>query len=193
MTEQEIEIFSFGVTIQSVKMKVKFPCKMIIELRGTTLTNEVSSNDSNKFIFNQEANLKGDHLRSFFELTITITTDKGARYIAGVIKLQQSELINQEGELLIIPLSKCLDPEATCEIRVQEVTSEKVMRKMQLDKSIPGKRKRYRKFRFPEPKSRHRRVRRGQIGVSFSFREFQAKTRMGRTQKPGRGIRWRQN
>lgn len=60
MTEQEIDVYSFVITVQSIKMKVKFPCKMTIDLKGTCITSEVSSNESNKFIFNQEVSLKGD-------------------------------------------------------------------------------------------------------------------------------------
>lgn len=50
-TEQEIEMFSYTLNIQSVKMKVKFVCKMRLEHNGV-LTAEVSANDAGKFIFN---------------------------------------------------------------------------------------------------------------------------------------------
>lgn len=66
MTEQEVDVYSFTVSIQSIKMKVKFPCKMTIELKGGAVTPEVAPNDSNKFIFNKEINLKEDSDKHFF-------------------------------------------------------------------------------------------------------------------------------
>lgn len=49
--DQEVEVYAYTLNIQSVKMKVKFPCKMILEHDGVT-TPEVSQNDAGKFIFN---------------------------------------------------------------------------------------------------------------------------------------------
>ena len=70
---------------------------MSLDLKGSPLSPDVQPNDFNKFIFNKEITLKEDDGRPFLEITANIITDKGAKYIAGVIKLQQSELIKQEG------------------------------------------------------------------------------------------------
>ena len=112
-TEQEVEVYAYTLNIQSVKMKVKFACKMRLEHGGVS-TPEVSVNEAGKFIFNHEFTLKEDTDHSMFEIVGHLTTEKGAKYIAGVIKLLQSELVHQEGEMLIVPLSKCLDSEASC-------------------------------------------------------------------------------
>lgn len=56
----------------------------------------MSQNETGKFIFNQEVTLKEDTTdRAYFEIIAAITTDKNAKYIAGVIKLAQSELVHQ--------------------------------------------------------------------------------------------------
>jgi hypothetical protein len=49
----ELEIFQFQLTLVSVKMKVKFPCKMTIEQSGQALTKEVPPAEEGKFLFNQ--------------------------------------------------------------------------------------------------------------------------------------------
>lgn len=83
-------MYSYTLNIQSIKMKVKFPCKMKLEYAGEILTSEVGQNDSGKFIFNQEVTLKEDTDRTYFEIIANIATDKGAKYIAGIIKLAQA-------------------------------------------------------------------------------------------------------
>lgn len=113
-------------------MKVKFACKMKLEYNGM-FTPEVSQNDAGKFIFNHEITLKEDTSHSHFEIVAHIATDKGAKYIAGVIKLMQSELVHQEGEMLVVSLSKCIDQDASCELRVDQVSSEKAIKKVGLD------------------------------------------------------------
>ena len=62
--------------------------------------------------------------------------------------MMQSELINQEGEMLIVNLSKCLDSEALCELRVDQVSSDKVMQKIGLDKMMQN---RYKEGRHLSP------------------------------------------
>lgn len=46
-------MYSYTLNIQSIKMKVKFPCKMKLEYAGEVLTSEVGQNEAGKFIFNQ--------------------------------------------------------------------------------------------------------------------------------------------
>jgi len=39
------------------------------------------------------------------------------------MKLLGAELLRSQGERLVIPLAKCLDPEAFCELKVEQVTN----------------------------------------------------------------------
>ena len=67
--------------------------------------------------------MKDETQRDCFELTVNLLTDKGAKYIAAVIKLYKSELIRSEGERLVLSLSKCIDSEGFCEVKVDQVTA----------------------------------------------------------------------
>ena len=58
-------MYSYTLNIQSVKMKVKFACKMKLEAHAE-FTSEVSQNEAGKFIFNQEFTLKEDTDRQHF-------------------------------------------------------------------------------------------------------------------------------
>lgn len=49
--------------------------------------------------------------------------------MGGVIKLMENELIGSEGECIAIPISKCLDAEASCEVRVDQVATSRIVRK----------------------------------------------------------------
>ena len=113
MAEREVEVNKYTLNIQSIKMKIKFPCRMKLQYNGESLSAEVTQNDSGKFIFNQEITVKEDLDRNCFEIIAQLITEKGSKYIAGVVKLMKSELANQEGEMLISHLTKCLDPEAS--------------------------------------------------------------------------------
>ncbi len=55
------------------------------------------------------------------ELIVNLTTKKGLKYTAGAAKLNGTDLVNQQGERLTIPLVKCLDTGASCEIRVDYI------------------------------------------------------------------------
>lgn len=115
-------------------MKVKFPCRMKVEHLGSLITGESPPSDDNRFIFNQEVILKDDTQADCFELTVNLLTDKGAKYIAGVIKLYKSELVRSEGERLVLSLSKCIDSEAFCEVKVDQVIGTKPNRNAPFDK-----------------------------------------------------------
>lgn len=54
----------------------------------------------------------------------------------GSIRLYHNEVLNSEGERLVVTLSKCLDPEALCEIRIDKVVKRGTQRKRTLT-SIP--------------------------------------------------------
>lgn len=62
-----------------------------------------------------------DQGKQSIELTVMLSTEKGTRYVAGVIKLLSSELLRQEGEILMARVTKCVDMTATCELRVDSV------------------------------------------------------------------------
>lgn len=68
----------------------------------------------------------------FTELQVSLVTEKGARYISGHLKLYHNEIIRAEGDRLVVTLSKCLDPEAICELRVDKVVREGGQRKRTL-------------------------------------------------------------
>lgn len=113
-------------------MKVKFPCKMVIEQSSLPLTKEVPPGEDGRFTFNQEIRLKEASEKLFTELNISLITEKGARYTSGLIKLFHNELIRSEGDRLVVTLSKCLDSEALCEIKVERVVREGGQRKRTL-------------------------------------------------------------
>ena len=66
---------------------MKFPCKMKLEYIGQSVTGEVNPNEAGKFIFNQEVTLQEDLSRNYFEIVAMLSTDKGSKYIAGVVRL----------------------------------------------------------------------------------------------------------
>lgn len=70
---------------------------MKLEHDGSLITGEVPSSPDHRYIFNQEALLRDTPLKDYFEITVHILTDKGAKYIAGVAKLYQAELLRSEG------------------------------------------------------------------------------------------------
>lgn len=85
-----------------------------------------SGNNDSKYIFNQDIILKSSYdQKECFEFILHLVTDKGSRYIGGVVKLYHSEMIRSEGEKLSLSLAKCVDPEAFCEIRVNKVLTQR--------------------------------------------------------------------
>lgn len=58
-----------------------------------------------------------------------LVTDKGAKYVGGVLKFSEKELIGSEGERLVVPIAKCLDSDATCDVRVDQVSTSRIMKK----------------------------------------------------------------
>lgn len=134
MFEPDRESSEYQLSILSVKMKVKFPCRMKIEHEGSLITGEAPPSDDHRYIFNQEVLLRDETQRDCFELTVSLLTDKGAKYIAGVIKLYKAELMRSEGERLVLSLSKCIDPEAFAEVRVDQVNSSRPNRNAPYDR-----------------------------------------------------------
>lgn len=57
--------YEYHITFLSVRMRVKFPCKMKIEHQGSLMTADIpSSNNENRYIFNQDLTLKNEHLQT---------------------------------------------------------------------------------------------------------------------------------
>lgn len=105
---------------------------MAIEHGGHPLTKEVAANEEGKFVFSQEVRVREESEKLFTELNVSLVTEKGARYNTGTIKLYHNELIRAEGERLVVTLSKCLDSDAICEIKVDKVLREGTQRKRTL-------------------------------------------------------------
>ena len=102
-------------------MKIKFPCKMTLEYNKQSITKEATSTEQNKFFFNESIVLRGGDDGYAFEILASLSTEKGTKYTSGSMKLLSAELRRSKGERLVIPLTKCLDPEAFCEIMVEGV------------------------------------------------------------------------
>lgn len=51
--DKEVEIYTYTLSVISLQLKVKFPCKIYLEHAGSTITTEVASSSPNKFVFNQ--------------------------------------------------------------------------------------------------------------------------------------------
>lgn len=84
---------------------------------------------NNKFIFNQEVTLKNNSDKNHIELVVQLLTEKGNKYVGGVVRLVENDLVASEGECMAVQVSKCLDGEAVCELRVDQVATSRVMRK----------------------------------------------------------------
>jgi hypothetical protein len=68
-------------------MKMKFPCRMALELNKQPVTKEVPSTEQNRFFFNEAVTLRGDGDGFAFELLATLYTEKGTKYTSGSMKL----------------------------------------------------------------------------------------------------------
>ena len=113
----------------SLSLKIKFPCKVYLEHSGNAITTEVATSAPNKFTFNQEVTLKNETEKDYIEVLVQLVTDKGAKYVGGVLKFVEKELIGSEGERVVIPLAKCLDSDAACEVRVDQVATSRITKK----------------------------------------------------------------
>ena len=67
--------------------------------------------------------------KKHLELVVQLITEKGNKYVGGVVKLPESDLVASEGECMAVSVSKCLDAEATCELRVDQVSTSRVFKK----------------------------------------------------------------
>jgi hypothetical protein len=127
--EREVEIYTYTLNIVNLSLKIKFPCRVYLEFNGSALTSEVAASSPNKFTFNQEVSIKNETDKEYIEVLVQLVTDKGAKYVGGVLKFVEKELIGSEGERIAVPLSKCLDTDAVLDVRVDQVTTEKILKK----------------------------------------------------------------
>ena len=66
---------------------------MVAENNGQSLTDEVAI-EENKFIFGKKIILKEKSCSEFCEIIFQLITNKGAKYVAGVLKIKPSEIAN---------------------------------------------------------------------------------------------------
>jgi hypothetical protein len=107
--------------VVSVKMKMKFPCRMALEYQKQAITKEAPATDQSKFVFNELVQLRGEGDGFAFDILATLYTEKGTKYTSGSMKWLAAELIRSKGERVVIPLNKCVDPDAFCELVVEAV------------------------------------------------------------------------
>lgn len=117
--KKEGESIEFQLKVISVKMKMKFPCRMALEYQKQPITKEALSSDQNKFMFNETVQLRGDGDGFAFDIQAALFTEKGTKYTAGSMKWLSAELLRCKGERIVIPLNKCVDPDAFCELVVE--------------------------------------------------------------------------
>jgi len=46
----------------------------------------VATSSPNKFVFNQEITIKNESGKDYIEVIVNLATDKGAKYVGGVLK-----------------------------------------------------------------------------------------------------------
>lgn len=63
--KKEAEGYEFHLKILSVKMKMKFPCRMALEYQKQPITKESPSADHNKFLFNELVTIRGEDGQTF--------------------------------------------------------------------------------------------------------------------------------
>ena len=73
------------------------------------------------FNFGQEMTLQDSALKGSFEIEAQLVTDKGNHILAGLIKIQNNQLLHSQGHSIKIGLSNCLDSLATCELKVIKI------------------------------------------------------------------------
>jgi len=84
--DQEVNVYTYSLTILSLTIKIKFPCKIYLEYDGTPLTSEVAPASPNRFVYNQEVTLSNSTDKDYIEVLLQLVTDKGSKYVGGVLK-----------------------------------------------------------------------------------------------------------
>lgn len=68
-----------------------------------------------------------------FEIIAHLKTDKDAKYLGGIIQLDPDQLMKQQGENISVKLVKAIDENAICELRVDQINTEKRIQKISVD------------------------------------------------------------
>lgn len=106
----------FMLSIYTIRLTVKFPCRMSLHQDGKPITTEVEPN-ANVFTFNQDVTIKVN-LKSDVEINAYLSTGKGGSILAGLIAIPVDALAAKEGSRFTLPLQKCIDTAAAAEMKV---------------------------------------------------------------------------
>lgn len=109
----------FMISIYTIKLTVKFPCRMSLHQDGKPITTEVEP-IANVFTFNQDVTIRVN-LKSDVEISAYLSTGKGGSILAGLIGMGVDALAAKEGARFTVPLQKCIDTAAMAEIKVNHV------------------------------------------------------------------------
>lgn len=126
----------FKITIYTVKLAVKFPCKMSLHNGGKPITTQVSP-ANNVFTFNQDILAKTD-AESDLELSAYLTTEKGGSILAGIISASVSNFSSREGQRFTVSLQKCIDPSAVVDLKINNVWAQQVDKAPNMARSSAG-------------------------------------------------------
>lgn len=106
----------FMLSIYSVKLAIKFPCRMSLHQDGKPITTEVQP-ANNVFTFNQDISVKVN-LKNDVEISAYLSTGKGGSILAGLISISIDALAAKQGTRFTLPLQKCIDTAATAELKL---------------------------------------------------------------------------
>ena len=125
---QESASYQFHLLFIKVHLTVKFPCRMSLRYEGQKISDQVSSTGNSEFLFNQEIVLKDTAMKGCFEIATHLSTEKGNQIMAGIMKIDNQDLIHHRGQTLNFGLSNCLDSNAKCLIKVEKARPIRVKR-----------------------------------------------------------------
>jgi hypothetical protein len=63
-------------------------------------------------------------------------TEKGSKYVSGLVKLATADIEKAEGQKIITPLTKCLDNEAYCELKICKVKISKIPKMISVSSTL---------------------------------------------------------
>lgn len=111
---------------------------MHLRAEGEKLTEEITANQLSQFVFNQELSLRDTALRGAFELTVNLTTEKGSNIVAGLLRMEASDLTASQGQAVSFGLYNCVDPYAKCQVKVGRVRRIKLRREKSRIRTLSG-------------------------------------------------------